>query len=36
MDTFFEWKILVGRRRFTSGHSMVGAEEEDHMEEPSD
>ena len=29
MDTFLEWKIVVGQRRFTSGHSMVGGEEED-------
>ena len=29
MDTFLEWKIVVGRRRFTSGHRMVGEEEED-------
>ena len=29
MDTFLEWKIVVGRRRFTSGHRTVGEEEED-------
>ena len=29
MDTFLEWKIVVGRRRFTSGHRTVGGEEED-------
>ena len=27
--TFLEWKIVVGRRRFTSGHRTVGEEEED-------
>ena len=26
---FLEWKIVVGRRRFTSGHRTVGEEEED-------
>ena len=38
MDTFLEWKIVVGRRRFTSGHRTVGEEEEDAtiMEEPGD
>ena len=29
MDTFLEWKIVVGQRRFTSGHRKVGEEEED-------
>ena len=29
MDTCLEWKIVVGQRRFTSGHRMVGGEEED-------
>ena len=29
MDTFLEWKIVVGRRRFTSGHRTVGEKEED-------
>ena len=29
MDTFLEWKIVVGRRRFTSVHRTVGEEEED-------
>ena len=29
MDTFLEWKIVVGRRRLTSGHRTVGGEEED-------
>ena len=29
MDTLLEWKIVVGRRRFTSGHRTVGEEEED-------
>ena len=29
MDTFLEWKIVVGRRRFTTGHRTVGEEEED-------
>ena len=29
MDTFLEWKIVVGRRKFTSGHRAVGEEEED-------
>ena len=28
MDTL-EWKIVVGQRRFTSGHRTVGGEEED-------
>ena len=32
MDTSLEWKIVVGKRRFTIGHHMVGGEEE----EPSD
>ena len=30
MDTFLEWKIVVGERRFTSGHRTVGGEKEDH------
>ena len=29
MDTSLEWKIVVGQRRFTSGHRTVGGEEED-------
>ena len=29
MDIFLEWKIVVGQRRFTSGHRTVGGEEED-------
>ena len=29
MDTSLEWKIIVGQREFTSGHRMVGEEEED-------
>ena len=29
IDTFLEWKIVVGQRRFTSGHRTVGGEEED-------
>ena len=29
MDTSFEWKIVVGQRRFASGHRTV-EEEEDH------
>ena len=29
MDTLLEWKIVVGRRRFTGGHRTVGREEED-------
>ena len=29
MGTFFEWKIVVDQRRFTSGHRTVGEEEED-------
>ena len=29
MDTFLEWKIVVDRRKFTSGHRPVGGEEED-------
>ena len=24
------WKVVVGERRFTSGHRKVGGEEEDH------
>ena len=39
MDTSLEWKIVVGQRRFTSGHRTVGGEVEDrnnHGEEPSD
>ena len=39
MDTFLEWKIVVARRRFISGHRTVGGkEEEDHKikEERSD
>ena len=26
MDTSLEWKIVVGQRRFTSGHRQVGGE----------
>ena len=26
---FLEWKIVVGQRRFTSGHRTVGEEEDD-------
>ena len=29
MDTFLEWKIVVDRRKFTSGHRTVGEEEQD-------
>jgi hypothetical protein len=29
MDTSLEWKIVAGQRRFTSGHRMVGGEEEE-------
>ena len=29
METFLEWQIVVGQRRFTNGHRMVGGEEED-------
>ena len=29
MDTSLEWKIGLGRRRFTSGHRTVGREEEE-------
>ena len=29
MDTSLEWKIVVGQRRFTSGHRTVVGEEED-------
>ena len=29
METSLEWKIVVKRRRFTSGHSTIGGEEED-------
>ena len=29
MDTFLEWKIVVGQRRFTTGYRTVGEEEED-------
>ena len=29
MDTSLEWKIVVGERRYTSGHRTVGGEEED-------
>ena len=37
MDTFLEWKIVVGQRRFTSGHRTVGEEEDrNYHEEPSD
>ena len=30
MDSSLEWKIVVGQRRFTSGHRTVGGKEEDH------
>ena len=36
MDTSLEWKIVVGQRRFTSGHRTVGGEVATIMEEPSD
>ena len=37
MDLSLEWKIVVGRRRFTSRHRTVGGEETAAiMEEPSD
>ena len=39
MGTSLEWKIVVGQKRFTSGHRMVGRGEEETatiMEEPSD
>ena len=38
MDTSFEWKIVVGQRRFTSRHRKVGGEKEDRKnhEERSD
>ena len=29
MVTSLEWKIVVGQRKFTSGHRMVEGEEED-------
>jgi hypothetical protein len=29
MDTSLEWKIVVGKRRFTSEYRTVGGEEED-------
>ena len=29
MDISLMWKIVVGQRRFTSGHCTVGGEEED-------
>ena len=29
MDISLGWKIVVGRRRFTSGHRTVGEDEED-------
>ena len=29
-DTSLEWKIVVGQRRFTSGHYTIGGEEEDY------
>ena len=29
MDTFLEWKTVLGQKRFTSGHRTVGGEEED-------
>ena len=28
MDTSLEWKIVIGRRRFVSGHSTLEGEEE--------
>ena len=30
MDTSLEWMVVIGQRRFTSGHHTVGGEEEDH------
>ena len=30
MDAYLEWMIIVGQRRFTSGHRTVREEEEDH------
>ena len=32
MDTSLEWNLVIGERKFTSGHRTVGGEEE----EPSD
>jgi hypothetical protein len=29
METSLEWNIVVGQRKYTSGHRMVGGEEED-------
>jgi hypothetical protein len=29
MGTSLNWKIVVGQRRFTSGHRVVGGEEEE-------
>ena len=29
LDTSLEWKIVFGQRRITSGHRLVGGEEED-------
>ena len=29
MDTFLEWKIVIGQRIFTSGHRTEGGEEVD-------
>ena len=29
MDTSLEWKVVVGHRRFTSGHRTVGGEQEE-------
>ena len=29
MDTSLDWKIVVGKGRFTNGHRTVGGEEED-------
>ena len=38
MGTSLEWRIVVGRRRFTNGNTTVGGEEEDrnNNEKPSD
>ena len=30
MVTSLEWKIVIGQKRFTSGHCTVGGEGEDH------
>ena len=33
MDTFLEWKIVIGRKRFTSGHRTLEEEEEEEKED---